>query len=190
MPLQFQIYNLTQCRKPFTQWKLLHKYMPQFAVGAEHVENIEKLMRYYRKRFHRYTCISGKGSWISPSGFFFFFNSWFPQLLKSYTLKSVVPDSFLPQTGVGPSTAFPEGLLVTAWRSVPYSWFLEEGEGLSVCSPNNTYTPQLAAPVGPREWSLHLFLLNICLHGLCSQFATICWHLLWRFCGYAHTDIF
>ena len=72
MPLQFQIYNLTQCRKPFTQWKLLHKYMPQFAVGAEHVENIEKLMRYYRKRFHRYTCISGKGSWISPSGFFFF----------------------------------------------------------------------------------------------------------------------
>lgn len=34
--------------------------MPQFAVSVEHIGDIEKLMRYYRHRFHRYILFLGK----------------------------------------------------------------------------------------------------------------------------------
>ena len=38
--------------------------MPQFAVSVEHIGNVEKLMRYYRNRFYRYSLFLGK-----PVGF-------------------------------------------------------------------------------------------------------------------------
>lgn len=59
----------------------LHKHRPQFAGSAVHIGNAEKLMGYYRNRFHKYTSISGKASWISPCGFFLFLTYfWYHQL--------------------------------------------------------------------------------------------------------------
>lgn len=163
----------------------LHKRMPQFAVCAQYTGNIEKLMRYYRNRFHKYTSISGKASWIRPSGFSL--NSFLhPQLLKSYKLKSVVPDSFLPRSGVSHSEAFLASMLGAEGRSVPRFWSEEEGEGLTVFSPQYLHTT--ASSTRRALWVVTALVSVKNLPTWPLQLATNYRHLPWRFCGCTHID--
>lgn len=189
--LQLQIYNLTQRRKQLT-WrrKLAQAYAPVCSQCRAYWEHW-KINEILQKQILQTHSISGKASWINPSGF-----SLIPGALNYWRVinwESAVPDFFLPRTWAGHSETFPANLLRAEGRRVPHSWSEEEGKELTVFTPQHLHTTASSTRRALRVVTAPLCVKkqkNVCSRGLSSQFAISCWHLTWRFYGCIYLAIF
>lgn len=173
----------TQHRRQLTWWrKLAQAYAPVCSQCRAYWERW-KINEILQKQILQIQSISGKASWIHPSGF-----SLIPGALNYWRVinwKSAVPDSFLPRTWAGHSETFPANMLRTEGRRVLPSWSEEEGEELTVFTPQHLHTTAsstrraLWVVTAPLCVKKKKNLLTWPLQSVCHQLLTSNLEVLW-----------